>query len=125
MMKKSDTKKKKKRQIKIGFWGYFFIILFLILLFRVIKTETEITRLANDGIQTNAFVYARADKNHFYRFYYPNWMYKRIGESYLGKVGDSICVIFLKDNPDVNRNWDDVKKRKKAKERVAKGELHP
>ena len=124
-MKKFNTKKKKKRQIKIGFFGFFFILLSLILLVCVIRTEVQITKLAEEGIQTNAFVYARADKNQFYRFYYPNWMYKRIGDSYLGEVGDSICVVFLKDTPDVNRPWDDVKNRKKAKERVAKGELHP
>lgn len=120
---KHSIQKKESQWKSIGGWWMGIIILFLAIL-RGIQTEIKISQLAERGIQTKGFIYARNHRNHYYRFFYPSWEYERHGVCG-GRLGDSIDVIFLPENPDKNHSWETVKSRRKAKERVASGELHP
>lgn len=125
MVKKNKRPTQKKHSIweRIGGWWLWIIVLAFATL-RGIQTEIKISQLAAYGIQTKGFIYSRNHRLHFYRFYYPSWEYERHGVCG-GRVGDSIDVIFLPENPDKNYPWETVKNKRKAKERITSGELHP
>ena len=125
MVKRNHHPIKNKESILKKLNGWWLWIFFLCIAFlREIQTEIKISHLAEYGIQTKAFIYGKTRYSKLYRFYYPSWMYERNGRCQ-GRIGDSIDVIFLPKNPDKNYTWEGVKERRKAKDRIISGELHP
>lgn len=125
MVKKNHHPIKKRKSIWERLDGWWLWIFFLCLaLLRGLQTEITLHQLADRGIQTKGFIYGKTRYSSLYRFYYPSWEYERHGRG-IGRIGDSIDVIFLPDKPEKNHSWYAVKDKRKAKERIASGELHP
>jgi len=134
-MPKSTRKKrlrpviKKKPGKRISFSLILFICFTAFFLYRIIHFEILDKSLARDGIVTRGYIYkvsryGKGTHTRYYRFYYPNSHFERTGEVYNSmNPEDSITVIFLPDNPDKNRSWRIIKTRRKAKERIRRGEL--
>lgn len=122
-----STKAKKGISMYLILW----IVFISFIIYRVIHLEIQFNNLATEGIVTRGYIYSYIVSGHggsnHYRFDYPDNRYPRYGSDYgdcYWKVpGDSIDIIFLPDNPEINRPWDFIKRRKKAQERIQKGEL--
>lgn len=97
-MSKEDTQKKANRVLNIIFWGW--------IVFLISNTEMENIMLYRQGQTTKALVYRRTSKG---RNGWSLYEFKVSGIRYTGhdpnsKVGDSIQVVYLPQNPKINRN---------------------
>lgn len=121
--------KQTRVQRKIGCIPILYLITLSFIIASLISNEIRDYQLANYGIVHKGYVYKHYHKKGTNkikcRFYYPNTDYERIGIYYDNKKmpGDSIDIIFLPNKPSTSRPWDRIKTRKKARERIERGEL--
>ena len=100
-------RKKEQKLPKKGIRRNVFIIgaLITIVTFFIVKVEIENICLYNKGVEAKAYVYRlRSTKNGSrskYEFKVSNERY--IGEDLNAKLGDSIQVVYLPQNPRINR----------------------
>lgn len=128
-MKKLKTKNRKPK-LTLSFWSI--LIIFLAMLFLAALTRDLIReyRIARNGVIGTAYIYeythGRGSGYIYYRFYYPDTWYLWEGRS-AGKkeysLGQAIDVMFLPDNPRINRPWCEMKKKSIVKKRLARGDL--
>lgn len=120
-----------KKKHKICLWRICLVGILLCVAYIYVKESVIDCILANKGIQGVAYVYhinPHKGGGTYYHFYYPDTWYLWKGSAHGKpklKLGQACVVIFLPDNPKINRRWDEIKTKRKAKERIAKGELCP
>lgn len=80
--------------------------LIIIVTFLIGKVEIENICLYNKGVEAKAYVYKirslKTGSRSVYEFKVANERY--IGEDLNSKLGDSILVVYLPQNPKINRN---------------------
>ena len=83
-----------------------------------------------NGIIRTAYIYnythGRGSGEVYYHFYYPDTWHIWEGRCAGGKeyrLGQAIDVMFLPDNPRINRPWSEMKKKVIVKKRLSIGDL--
>lgn len=101
-------RKKEQKLRKKGIRRNVFIIgaLITIVTFFIVKVEIENICLYNKGVEARAYVYKlrslKTGSRSVYEFKVSNERYT--GEDLNSKLGDSIQVVYLPQNPKINRN---------------------
>lgn len=101
-------RKKEQKLPKKGIRRNVFIIgaLITIVTFFIVKGEIENICLYNKGVEARAYVYKlrslKTGSRSVYEFKVSNERYT--GEDLNSKLGDSIQVVYLPQNPKINRN---------------------
>lgn len=101
-------RKKEQKLPKKGIRRKVFIIgaLITIVTFFIVKVEIENICLYNKGVEARAYVYKlrslKTGSRSVYEFKVSNERYT--GEDLNSKLGDSIQVVYLPQNPKINRN---------------------
>ena len=101
-------RKKKQKLPKFTIsWNMFITrALIIILTFSIVKGEIENICLYNKGVEAKAYVYKlrslKTGSRSVYEFKVSNERYT--GEDLNSKLGDSIQVVYLPQNPKINRN---------------------
>lgn len=128
-MKKLKTKKRNTK-LKLSFWNIVLIFLAIFFCAGLIRDLHIEYRLSSNGIIGTAHIYkythGRGAGRMYYHFYYPDKWYIWEGRC-AGKkeysLGQAIDIMFLPDNPRINRPWYEMKKKTIVKKRLAKREL--
>ena len=80
--------------------------LIIVVTFSIVKVEIENICLYNKGVEAKAYVYKlrslKTGSRSVYEFKVSNERYT--GEDSNSKLGDSIQVVYLPQNPKINRN---------------------
>lgn len=105
-LRKKEQKLSKTNHIFTESKNIFIIGVLIIVTFLIGKVEIENICLYNKGVEAKAYVYKirslKTGSRSVYEFKVCNERYT--GEDFNSKLGDSIQVVYLPQNPKINRN---------------------